>query len=107
MAAVARELEVSPHRIQHPVRRRLRLGLIEVVREEARAGRAVRHYRAVADGFLAPFALTGAKAPEHLARRLSDDSRRILEAQVERAWMAAGGDLGGWGITVYRPPDGG
>lgn len=107
VAAVARELAVSPHRMLYQVRRLLRLGLIEVVREEARAGRAVRHYRAVADGFFAPFALTGAETPEQLARRVSDDSRRILEVQVGRAWMAAGGDPGGWGITVYRAPDGG
>lgn len=106
VAVVARELKVSPHRMLYQVRRLLRLSLIEVVREERRAGRAVRHYRAVADGFFAPFALTAAEVPERLAQRLSDDSRRTLELQVGRAWMAAGGERGGWGINVYRAPDG-
>jgi hypothetical protein len=106
VAVVARALGVSPHRMLYQVRRLLRLGLIEVVREEQRAGRAVRHYRAVADGFFAPFSLTELDSPEQLAGQMSGESRVMLEAQVSRAWMAAGGDFREWGVTVYRAPDG-
>ncbi|WP_189093884.1 hypothetical protein [Deinococcus ruber] len=103
---VASMLEVSPHRMLYQVRRLVRLELLEVVREVTRAGRAVRWYRAVADGFFVPFALTDAQTPAQLAQRLLDESRQVLEKQVGRAWMTAGSDLGSWGINVYCTPEG-
>ncbi len=106
VAGVARELEVSAHRMLYQVRRLVRLGLLEVTRESPRAGRAVRHYRAVADGFFTPFALTGLDSPEQLTARVAEGSRVLLDAQVGRAWMTAGGGADDWGIHVYRTAEG-
>ncbi|GHF54321.1 transcriptional regulator [Deinococcus metalli] len=48
------------------VRLLLDAGLLTVTREEKRAGRPVRHYRAVAERFALPYALTPAETPEAL-----------------------------------------
>ncbi len=53
-AAAAAELGVPVDRVLTRVRRFLRVGLLEVTRVEPRKGRAVKHYRTVADEFFVP-----------------------------------------------------
>src|SRR5688500_17585725 len=62
MADVGRALAMPLNRLTHHVGTFLRLGLLMVVREQARAGRPIRFYRAVADSFLVPGALMRERA---------------------------------------------
>lgn len=68
------------------VHRLLDAGLLRVERVEKRAGRAVRHYRAVADRFVVPYALTPAETPEALLAA----EHAGPEARLRRGLVQAG-----------------
>lgn len=53
--AAANELGEDLDRVLTRVRRFLRVGLLRVTRIEPRAGRAVKFYQTVADGFFIPY----------------------------------------------------
>lgn len=71
------------------VRRLLDAGLLAVTREERRAGRPVRHYRAAAERFVVPYALTPAEMPEALLTA----EHAELEARLRRGLVGAGLEL--------------
>ncbi|CAA9325373.1 MAG: hypothetical protein AVDCRST_MAG61-2566, partial [uncultured Friedmanniella sp.] len=58
VAEAAAEVGCSINRMLYQVRTLLGSGLLEVVREERRAGRAVRVYRSVHDAYFVPFSAT-------------------------------------------------
>jgi hypothetical protein len=58
IAEAAAEVGCSTNRMLYQVRTLLRCGLLQVLREEPRAGRAVRVYRSVHDAYFVPFAAT-------------------------------------------------
>jgi len=58
IAEAATEVGCSTNRMLHQVRTLLDCGLLHVLREEPRAGRAVRVYRSVHDAYFVPFAAT-------------------------------------------------
>jgi hypothetical protein len=58
IAQAAGELGCSINRMLYQVRTLLDCGLVQVVREEPRAGRAVRVYRSVHDSYFVPFSAT-------------------------------------------------
>lgn len=53
--SAAEQLKVSPNSVLYRVNRLLGLNLLRVTRIEARRGRSIKHYRSVADAFLATF----------------------------------------------------
>jgi DNA-binding transcriptional ArsR family regulator len=71
--------------LHHHVTRLLGQGLVEVVRERRRAGRAVRYYRATHDRFFVPSHLTA----RSLGATLGKEMRRVLDD----AEAARGGTL--------------
>jgi transposase-like protein len=58
VSAAAQALGCSVQTMHYRVKQLLAAGLLEVVREEKRAGRAVKHYRAVSEAFFIPDDLT-------------------------------------------------
>lgn len=54
LTGVARELGVPLSTLYRRVQRYVRLGLLRVTREEARVGRARKHYRSTRDAFFVP-----------------------------------------------------
>lgn len=68
----AQMLGVLPNTMLYRVKQFERLGLLEVVREEARVGRSVKFYRAVAEAFYIPFTLTKAETVAALLSPLAD-----------------------------------
>lgn len=97
-AEVARELAMPLNTLLYGLKQLLKVGLIEVAREERRAGRAIKFYRAVAEAFLLPYAATPAETPEmlleqehaprqkRLIRGLVQAAYRELDTQGERVW---------------------
>ena len=64
----AERANVPLNLMHYHVTKFLGLGLLEVVRLQRRRGRAVKHYRAVADGFFLPYSnLPTATTEEHVA----------------------------------------
>lgn len=106
-AEVARKLEMPLNSLLYKVKALLALGLLEVSREERRAGRSVKHYRAIAEAFFLPYEVTPAETPEALlaqehaprqqrfVRALVQTAAELLDARGEPVWGVQVGLEGG------------
>ena len=109
----ARELGVPIDTLLYRVKRFLEAGLLEIVREEPRAGRPIKIYRTVADGFYVPFELTAyaeheeqmreqlrsgeeviVRAASRLLREIGEEGRRIFRTRDGEVMYQAAGDAG-------------
>ncbi len=102
---VARELDVDTGSVTYRINRMLNLGLLTQTRLTPRAGRALRHYRSVADEVFIPLALTPTASLAELFARGRADTAASLSTALERAWLQLGSEEG-WGTHLYRHADG-
>lgn len=89
----ARQEGVNPNTMYGWVKRLEAVGLVHIARVEPRKGRAVKRYRAVADTFFVPFAVSPYAAPENALAALDSRPRQGLggaAAQPRRASAPAG-----------------
>lgn len=99
IARAAAETGDLPNTVLKRVRRFMELGLVEVVREEPRHGRARKVYRTTADLFFVPFEATTADSLESALAERDAYWERLLRRNVVRTRMEA---MGTWGTRVYR-----
>lgn len=92
LKGVAEELGVDLNWLLLRVRKLLKAGLLNVVQETPRAGRAIKHYQSVALGFFVPYTLTRFETPE--GWMLEDYQSR--EQELARCTMQLGSR---WGQT--------
>lgn len=83
LAEVARELALDVKPLHHAVTKLRRLGLLQVVEERARAGRAIKFYRCTGASFFIPTALTPVPFSRGLAKELQDAIARDAAATIE------------------------
>lgn len=89
----------------YQVRKLERLGILEVARTEARAGRPIKRYRASARAFFVPFA---ALPHETLARALDESARLPRRARAEgtaHALLEHIDDPRRWGFRIHLDDD--
>ena len=98
---VARELGVSKTAMLYRVRQFLRLGLLTVTRTEARAGRALKYYRASSPGYFVPFAATHADSVQALYEASLDYPRRSVLTSLAQAWSGLADDAREYGLYTY------
>lgn len=102
VAEAARRLGRPLDATRYRVRRMEQAGLIEVVGERRRAGRPIRLYRSVADGFVVPFEATPfVDLEERLQASLGADAKRFARSAAA-AMRATGVEA----RRIYRGPDG-
>lgn len=101
LSDVARELGVPLSTLYRRVQRYVRLGLLRVVREEARAGRARKHYRSTRDAFFVPNRIAP-PAEERVSAFYAHWERTFARAAVE----AYGPAYLDWGDRIYRDASG-
>ncbi len=82
LSEAAGALSIPLNLLAYHVGRLLGLGLLRIVREQKRAGRPIRYYRAAADSFLIPAAAMG--------RRVGDGLTTELRTALDRADTLAG-----------------
>lgn len=99
----ARSSGERPNTVLKRVQRFVDLGLLQVVREEPRAGRAVKVYRTAADVFFVPFETTSAESFEAALAERDAYWEDLLRTNVVRARRQAFPD---WGTRIYRDPSG-
>ncbi|PYE53193.1 hypothetical protein DES52_110177 [Deinococcus yavapaiensis KR-236] len=104
----AHDLGENLDRVLARVRRFLRVGLLCITRQEPRAGRAVKFYRTVADGFFIPYGATEFESFEswfvaEFARR--EESLALSVSKEALAWGASRGHHT-VGKRVFRRADG-
>lgn len=85
------------------------VGLLQIVREEKRAGRAIKIYAAVASAFFVPFSATDAATLDELsgdhAGHYAELFRQASAREFDRLYrqQAAGRE---WGVRLYLAPEG-
>lgn len=82
MSEAAATLKMPLNRLAYHVGALLRLGLVRIAREQKRAGRPIRFYRAAAGSFLVPAAAAGRRTGTGLAEE--------MRAAIGRAEQLAG-----------------
>ncbi len=99
VSEAARLTATLPNTMLARVGRWQKLGLLEVSRQELRAGKPVKYYRTTADAWFIPFDNTSAETLEAgLAQR-----DRFWETRLRRAVVKAREQqVGNWGTRVYR-----
>ena len=84
-------------------------GLLQLVREQRRAGRAIKVYRASAPAFFVPFSATGAVELTDLGSertyRYEALFRQASAREFERLHREQGGGRE-WGVRLYLAPEG-
>jgi len=108
LAEVAHALALDIKALHYVVTRLLRLGLLEVVGEQPRAGRAIKLYRCTGASFFVPTALAPAPFSRGLAKELQDAIERDAAATIEGMvfTLDADGRVAGRVVTRARagPP---
>ena len=99
VSQAAEETGAKANTVLSRMRRFVTLGLLKVVREEKRKGRAVKVYRSAADVFFVPFETTSAESLEAMMRERDSYWETLLRRGVVRARAE---DVGTWGTRVYR-----
>lgn len=85
VSQAASELDVTPNALLYRVRRMVDVGLLHVVEERPRAGRAVKVYRSSHDGYRVPMS---AMRYDDLRHRVDTYGRPVLD-DLARAYTAA------------------
>ncbi|MGL4609690.1 MAG: hypothetical protein ACRCYY_08400 [Trueperaceae bacterium] len=108
ISEVAKELDINKNALLLNIRNLVELKLITITREEPRKGRAIKYYKAVAEGFFIPYTATTFDAPETWL--LNDYASR--ERLLAKATMQAGLTWGiknkksSFGKRFYKRDDG-
>jgi len=99
ISEAAKRIASKPNTVLSRVRKLLRLGLLKVVKEEKRAGRAIKWYRSSSDSFFVPFAATSAESLEEMMAERDSYWESMLRAAVVRSRMES---IGTWGTRFYK-----
>lgn len=103
VSAAAKASQMSPNSLLYHVKKFLRLGLLEVAREEKRAGKPIKYYKTKAAVLFVPFHLTSAETIEALLAPLEHEwHTKFLRSTAD----AMKGDEADMGLRVWRLPTG-
>ena len=98
LSDLAQELQVPLNSLLYRVRALIQAELVLIAREERRAGRAVKWYRAVADSYFVPFQQAPAETAQGLSRQDWEQRRDgFLHSMTE----AATAYLEAWGLREW------
>lgn len=98
----AEQLDVSNDDMYYRVKRMERLGILEVVREEARAGKAIKYYSVVAGGLFVPFAATPADTLETLLLGTDSAFETNLAKGIVGSFWEIIEDPETWGLRLFK-----
>ncbi|WP_189005420.1 hypothetical protein [Deinococcus roseus] len=99
----ASQLKISMSGLFYWLQRMLDLQILEVSRIQERRGRAIKHYRSVADGFFIPFHLTRAGTHEDMLRDREKPQQDLLIRSMARVREKQPQK---WGILLSREEPG-
>ena len=86
LSDAAAELSVRLNTLLYRVNKFVELGLLTVVREEPRRGKAVKVYRASAEDFFVPFDVMASSSLEELLVNLLGDTEKIFYREAAKAF---------------------
>jgi hypothetical protein len=98
LSDAAQKLEVKLTTLLYHVSKFLKLGLLEVSKEEARKGKPIKYYRTTAKAFFVPFDITPNLSLKHLLNRLSQPDDDVFHREIARMLQDVSLE---WGIEVF------
>ena len=99
VSEAAQETQQKANTVLARVKRFVTLGLLEVAFEEKRGGRAVKHYRSVADMFFVPYEASTAESLERMMKGREQYWESLLRRNVVRTRFQ---EVGTWGTRIYK-----
>lgn len=109
VAGAARDLELDIRVVHRDVLALHAAGLLRFVREQKRAGRAVKVYAAVAPALFVPFSATGAAGLEELGAGAAGRYQELFQTAFYREFERLHHEQSGgreWGVRLYLAPEG-
>lgn len=103
VAEVAKHFGLATNTVAYRVQSLLRMGLLHETRSEARRGRAVRYYRAVADALYVPLRRTALPDLAAMIDAWGQSLQPLHAESMARALLDEGGD---WGVRISREGNG-
>ncbi len=98
LSDAAKALDVKLTTLLYHVTKFVRLGLLEVAKEEARKGKAVKYYQTTAKAFFVPFDITPSLSLKHLLEHITQPSYDIFNRESAKVLQDISGD---WGIEIF------
>lgn len=98
LSDAAKTLNVKLTTLLYHVTKFLKLGLIEITKEEARKGKAVKYYRTTAKAFFVPFDITPNLSLKHLLSQLTHPGDEVFHREIARMLQDMSSQ---WGIEVF------
>ena len=102
----AEALRLEPPALYYPVKRMCDFGLLEVVRETPRRGRALKVYQASAERFFVPFESTGDVTLEDFIATFDAQWSAGLIKGLVGAHRRAAAHAESWGLVISPHPSG-
>jgi predicted transcriptional regulator len=103
VADVAKHYKLAANTVLYRVQTLVRLGLVRQTRIEARRGRPVRYYRAVADALFVPLKRTQMHDLAAMIDAWSQSLQPLYAESIARTLLDQGGD---WGVRISREGNG-
>jgi hypothetical protein len=103
LSGAAGELRMPLHTVKYRVSQMVEAGLLRVTREQARAGRPIRHYRSTADAFFVPYSAMPSPTLEDYLYESDVNLQRSFAKALART---RGYDLDSRGKLFHNEPEG-
>ena len=103
VAVAAQELDMSTSALLYQVNKLLNLGILRIVREEPRAGRASKVYSTTSESFFVPFQTAKTETLEAYLQSIKHYYEQLLTTSVVQVMESMEDD---WGVKIYRSQDG-
>jgi hypothetical protein len=99
LSDAAKKLTIKLTTLLYHVTKFIRLGLLEVTREESRKGKAIKYYQTTAKAFFVPFDLTPSLSLKHLLTHLDQPSDEIFNREMARTLQDMSSE---WGVDISK-----
>jgi hypothetical protein len=98
LSDAAKELNVKLTTLLYHVTKFIRLDILEVSKEEARKGKAVKYYRTTAKIFFVPFDRTPNLSLKHLITQLTQPNDEVFNREMAKMMQDVSAE---WGVEIF------
>jgi hypothetical protein len=99
LSDAAKKLNVKLTTLLYHVTKFIRLGLLEISKEESRKGKAIKYYRTTAKAFFVPFDVSPSLSLKHLLTHLDQPSDEIFNREMARTLQDISSE---WGVDISK-----
>jgi hypothetical protein len=99
LSDAAKKLNIKLTTLLYHVTKFVRLGLLEVTKEKARKGKAIKYYRTTAKAFFVPFDVSPSLSLKHLLTHLDQPSDEIFNREIARTLQDMSPE---WGVDISK-----